>query len=264
MGNLLKKFLNNFEDINEYYNFLVDRTKKMEYVGITNEWLIDNFYLLVEHKTAIFNSKKDILKNKKTIDKMYFCLKDIVSKHGYNISFKLLVKELKKYEKETKKNFLYKDLDVIKDTLIFIYTERLNMLCFEEYNKLIDRENINQIIKNKENSDIKLIDFIREDFDIRKKQHYIFELNTSLRNLGSNSNKLFKELNELLESKQVSLKELINDEYQKKMDNDILISNIFGDLKEFIDFSTEDLYENISKAEKLLLNDKVYDKMTSS
>ena len=59
MTKLLKKFLNNFEDINEYYNFLVDRTKKMEYVGITNEWLIDNFYLLVEHKMAIVENKKN-------------------------------------------------------------------------------------------------------------------------------------------------------------------------------------------------------------
>lgn len=48
MNKIIKKFLNNFENINEYYNFLVDRTKKKEYVGITNEWLIDNFYLLVE------------------------------------------------------------------------------------------------------------------------------------------------------------------------------------------------------------------------
>ena len=115
MTRLLKKFLNNFEDINEYYNFLVDRTKKMEYVGITNEWLIDNFYLLVEHKMGICENKSGINKNRKTYDSLYFWLREMVSKYNYNISFKLLVNELKKYQKDTKKNLGYKELDCVKD-----------------------------------------------------------------------------------------------------------------------------------------------------
>ena len=30
-----------------YYNYLVQKTKDHEYVDITNEWLIDNYYVLV-------------------------------------------------------------------------------------------------------------------------------------------------------------------------------------------------------------------------
>ena len=78
MAKLLKKFLNNFEDINEYYNFLVERTKKLEYVGITNEWLIDNFYLLVEHKSNFIHDKKEISKRLKNIDTLYNAVKSIV------------------------------------------------------------------------------------------------------------------------------------------------------------------------------------------
>ena len=65
MANLVKKFLCDFEDISEYYTYLVDKTKQKEYVGITNEWLIDNFYLLVEHKTNIVHDKKEITKSLK-------------------------------------------------------------------------------------------------------------------------------------------------------------------------------------------------------
>ena len=65
MANLVKKFLTDFEDINDYYMFLVDKTKRREYVGITNEWLIDNFYLLVEHKTNIVHDKKYIIRDLK-------------------------------------------------------------------------------------------------------------------------------------------------------------------------------------------------------
>ena len=77
MANILKKFFNNFENITDYYNFLVDKTKNHEYVEITNEWLIDNYYLLVEHKNEIINSKKLIKKNKKLIkllNLVYFCI----------------------------------------------------------------------------------------------------------------------------------------------------------------------------------------------
>ena len=99
MANIIKKFKSNFEDITEYYNFLVSKTKKHEYVDITNEWLIDNYYLLVEHKNNIENNKKEIKKDIKEIEKNYFFIKNIVHKKNYNVSFKYLVDELKKQQK---------------------------------------------------------------------------------------------------------------------------------------------------------------------
>ena len=134
MTNIIKKFKSNFEDITEYYNFLVSKTKKHEYVDITNEWLIDNYYLLVEHKNNIENNKKEIKKDIKEIEKNYFFIKNIVHKKNYNVSFKYLVDELKKQQKETNCFYSYKELKNIINLLVFIYTERLNLLCREEYN----------------------------------------------------------------------------------------------------------------------------------
>ena len=99
MAKVIKKFLNNFGDITEYYNFLVKKTKEHEYVDITNEWLIDNYYILAEHKNNIMNSKKKIKKDAKIIIKNYQIIKNIVSKKNYNISFKYLIEELKKDQK---------------------------------------------------------------------------------------------------------------------------------------------------------------------
>ena len=78
MAKLNKKLKSNFEYITEYYNFLVEKTKKHEYVDITNEWLIDNYYLLVEHKNNIEHNKKEIKKDIKEIEKNYFFIKNIV------------------------------------------------------------------------------------------------------------------------------------------------------------------------------------------
>ena len=54
-----------FDNINEYYDLLTYKTKNHEYVGIINEWLIDNFYLLVEHKTNFLEDKAKLKKKLK-------------------------------------------------------------------------------------------------------------------------------------------------------------------------------------------------------
>ena len=252
----------NFEDINEYYTFLVDKTKRLEYVGITNEWLIDNFYLLVEHKTNIIHDKKYIVKDLKKNSRIFYCLKDIVSRNNYNISFRLLVSELREYQKQTKVSFSYSELVCVKNFLLFLYTKRLADLCREEYHNLLNKERVSKIIESREDKDIELSNFLEDDFSVQEDSNYIFEINNQLKEIGAKSNRLFKELNELLEEKQISLKEIINNEYQKNIDNDILISNIFGDLKEFFEFTEEDLFKKVSKTEKLLLEDEVYSNMT--
>ena len=260
---IITKFFNDFEVINKYYNYLVAQTKNKEFVGITNEWLIDNFYLLVEHKTNIVHDRKEVNKRKKLIEKMYPILRSIAVSHNYNIDFYMLVNELNKYQKDNEKNFSYKEIESIKDTLVFIYADKLRSLCDNEYSNLLDKEKIIHILKDREDKEVELSHFIKSDFNFNENKYYIFELNNQLSSLGAKSNKLFKELNELLDSRQLSLKEIINEEYQSKIDNNLLISNIFNDLKEFFDFSNESLFKKVSKTEKLLLSDEVYEKMTS-
>lgn len=259
MSRLLKKYFNNFSDITDYYNFLVNKTKNHEYVDITNEWLIDNYYVLVEHKNTIVNSKKEIKKNIKIISKNYNLLKDIVTKKNYNIDFRFLINELKQYQKETKKYFTYKDLQFIVPTLVFIYTERLNNLCRNEYSKVVDKEDVARIIKNKQRPTLE--SFIPDNFDVKNNGHYVFEINNQIYKTENNA-ELFKSLNEYLKENEVSLKNLINDEFQNKINNNVLISNIFNDFNEFFEFSTEELYDKVNKTEKLLNTDPAYKNMT--
>ena len=261
MANLIRKFFNDFNDITEYYNFLVKKTKNHEYVEITNEWLIDNYYLLVEHKNNLLLNKKELQRNSKIIRDNYFILKNIIGKKNYNINFRYLVEELKDIQSETNKIFTYKELSYMIPTMILIYTDRLNSLCREECRKLVNKEAVSNIIKNNENFTLKT--FLPDNLDIATNSNYIFEINNQLHKIGSSSNELFKELNEHLQANNVSIKELINDEYQSKIDNNILISNIFNDLKEINDYSLEKLYEKVSSAEKLLLTDPVYKDMTN-
>lgn len=259
MANIIKKYLKNFDSITNYYYFLVNKTKNYEYVEITNEWLIDNYYILAEHKNNIMSIKKELKKNIKIINSNYYILKNIVNKKNYNASFQYIVEELKRYQKETKKIFTYKELKYLLPTLTIIYTEKLNELCKDEYIKLVDKEDVEKIINNKE--DITLSSFINNNFDLANNFHYIFEINNQLYKIENNS-AVFKELNEYLKENEIILKDIINEEFQNKINNNVLISNIFTDLTKQLEISLEDIYEKISKTEKKLLQDPIYKNMT--
>ena len=259
MKKMMKKFTNSFDNITKYYNFLITKTKKHEYVGIVNEWLIDNYYLLVEHKNELLRTKNKFKKSSKNLNEHYYYLRNIVHKKYYNVDFKYLVEELKKYQKDNNEVYTYKELRIIIPLLIIIYTEKLNKICIEEYKKFSDKEKIESIINKSDRLSLK--SFIDDSFDVKNNINYIYELNNQLYKV-ENNNKIFKELNEYLESNNISIKGIINEELQNKIDNNLVISNIFNNFKEFFEINEEDLFSKVSETEKLFLKDSVYKKMT--
>ena len=58
---------NNFKIITKYYNELVKITKQHYFIGITNEWIVDNYYLIAEKE----NNIKQFYKNKKENQYLY-------------------------------------------------------------------------------------------------------------------------------------------------------------------------------------------------
>lgn len=121
MTKLTRKILKHYANIDKYYNYLINKTKNHEYVGIVNEWLIDNYYIIIEHKNNISNYKKNSIKKFSIIEEYYYYLKNVISKKNYNIDFKLLTEELKKYEKNSDKTLTYKELSNIYLVLLYIY-----------------------------------------------------------------------------------------------------------------------------------------------
>lgn len=51
--------------ITKHYNELIKITKQHYFIGITNEWIIDNYYLLVEKENEIKHFYKKIIYNNK-------------------------------------------------------------------------------------------------------------------------------------------------------------------------------------------------------
>ena len=67
-----------FKYITKFYNKLVNLTKNHLFIGITNEWIVDNYYILVEKNEVIKSFKKNKKKRKYLTDKLNLMLMTIL------------------------------------------------------------------------------------------------------------------------------------------------------------------------------------------
>lgn len=262
MSNIMKKHKKDLSELASYYAFLISKKNNNESIDIANEYLIENYYLLAEARDKIKKQHRKFSKNHKLVKQKYYFLKSLVSNNNYNLSFKCLTEKLIQYQNNTHQSFNYNELFLIFYTLPLIYIEKLNDLCRDEYKKIVDKEDASRIIKSK--NDLVIEEILPPRFDIQKNTYFIFELNNQINKLEDAGNNLFKELNEYLKKNSISLKELINSENQRKIESDILISNIFNGLRLFLNSSLEEIYTKVSKTEKLLRKDPIYKSMDKS
>ena len=115
---------NDFKNISRHYEQLVRITKQHYFVGITNEWIVDNYYLLIKNYSELKHFLKDPKKNNyltKNFD-MTKMLSTILENRNYKIDEDVLINDIKNYgidifvmgsDWENKFNFLKKYCEVI-------------------------------------------------------------------------------------------------------------------------------------------------------
>lgn len=266
---LYSKFLENCKYIEHYYEKLVELTKNHNFVGSTNEWIIDNYYLVVEQK----NSIKKFLKSKKNrndllkYENIYDILLDIFISHNYDLDKATIIKELNNYQNKNNVNFNYVAISLIPIFINVILVEELYLLCKKREEKLDDLTKVNSIISlideaRINNPDVDLKDYVKIDNYLIDHPYYLYNLNANLKEFGETSNDIFARINEFLEKNNINLKDVINDEHKSSINENLLVSNIFNNLRTVSKLKYDDLCNKISKSEKLLLTDSIYKKMT--
>ena len=270
MNKIYSKFLDDCNNIENYYEKLVELTKNHNFVGSTNEWIIDNFYLVVEQR----NSLKRIFKNKKNIKEMLSINEDmhsvlckIFKTHNYSLDKAMLIRELNNYQNKNNVYFSYNTISVVPILISMILIDELNKLCIKREEKLDDLKKVNDIVakidKDRlENPDIDFSNYIKIDEYILDHPYYLYNLNANLKEFGESSNDIFEKLTKYLEENGVELKEVINEEHQSSINDDLLVSNLFNNLRTVTRLKYDDLCNKISKTERLLLTDSVYKSMT--
>ncbi len=96
-----------FKYITKFYNKLVNLTKQHLFIGITNEWIVDNFYLLVEKNDLIKNFKKNKKQKKYLTDKLILMLVTILENRNYKIDENILIDDINNYCKENNIKLIY-------------------------------------------------------------------------------------------------------------------------------------------------------------
>ncbi len=258
---MVERFLKDMNYITKYYEFLVEKTKNLEYVGITNEWLIDNYYLLAEVRKRIVRDNKGIKKRVKLSRYIQKVLESIILKYQYHIDLTTLKDELNSYQKEKQYYFSYAEISFIPYLLLFFHVHKLKELCEIEYRQLLCNKAISNLMEKIENKETTFLEFIKQNPSILKNEEYVFEINSQINTLEENRNITFRQLNLALEMTNRKLKEIINIGYQTRSNQAMLMSTIFNNIKKFLEYDNSKLYEKISYAEKRLLKDTVYRKM---
>ncbi len=233
--------------------------------------MIQKFKILKKYHTSLSNSKFELSNNgtlllenfpllkkpikiSKSNNKLYKVLQDILQNYKYNFSNKILIQELENYQINNNYQFSYNDLYSVKNILEYIFIEKLLILYKEEAANQINKEKIIEFT-NKESLTIN--EMFPDDFNYFKSSYYIYQLNNKLSGKGAKNNKLFKELIEFLKTKNISLKEVVNNQRKKNNDNNLFINQLFLNIKELINLEEEELLK-VSNCEKKLLEYKIY------
>ena len=134
---MVKRFYQDFKFIKNYQEKLITisscEVSEIEKMIIDNFSLINDSYLFV--KESKFNNKEN---------RIFYFLKDVVSKYKYNITIPDLISEFNKYQTEEKIYLSYNDINSIKINLIFLYISKLYDLCLIDKEKLNNRLVINR------------------------------------------------------------------------------------------------------------------------
>lgn len=265
-----KLFQKHYDIIDKHYEYLVNLTKNHIFVGTTNEWIIDNFYLIVETKNNLKRSYKDSKKFKyaktEKVD-MYKIIEDIFVEHNYDVNYRILVKELNNYQNKNEVYFDYQNINVIPSMVGMVIVKRLSELCLVKRKKQEEKQRIRDMMKNIENKhakgeEINLKDYITINETIISNENYLEQLNSELQEYGVLANDIFKELNEELEKKHISIKEIVKKQHKESIENNILIANLFNELRMLSKIDNLTLINKISKTEELLEEDEIYPNMT--
>lgn len=258
---------NDFKNISKHYKQLVKITKQHYFVGITNEWIVDNYYLLIKNKSGLKQFLKDSKQNKyltKNCD-MIKMLSTILENRNYKIDEDILIGDIKNYCKQNNINLIYQEIKIIPVTLLIILIKKISEICTKENEKLKEKQEIDQFIKKmkvafSKNEKVFLTNYIKNDF--YKNNFKIVYLNEKLKDLGNNANIIFKQLNQLLEKNNLSLRKIINDDHLYTTGNNILVSNVFYSIQQASQLEIENLYEKLCPVEKILSKDPCYSSMT--
>ncbi len=258
-----KEFVLNVRKITNYYETLVEETKNKKTVGSTNEWILDNFYVISEQEKIIKYElqAKDILRIKsKRKKQLYDLLYTEFKKLNFHFDFDILFYNLNSYQEEHDDYFSYAEINFLFILFRLILINELSHLSEKLHQKLQKKHQaeklITQIKTMLETSDSSLtLENLMQEEDILKNPFYleqVYMLFNSSENIPEKLNLLF---NEIVKKYDKTLKDLLQQEMDESAADNLLIMNLFVSLKKMTKTEISLFYAKISFTERVLISE---------
>ena len=136
MKSTYKIFKESVKTITQYYMLLVEETKSQRLVGSTNEWVLDNYYMISEQEKVLKVELKGVEHGKGRVDArrvevLWKLLQGYLRKCHYQIDKSLLFRYLSQVQVSQKDYLTYPEVCALLPLLKTILISELAALCTE-------------------------------------------------------------------------------------------------------------------------------------
>ena len=254
MKNLKKEYKRNYYNIKKYYDYLSKYSINNTHVGLINEWILDNYYLLVKREKWINEVLNRNKYNKSTIFKL---INIVLSNNNYKISYSNLFSSINKYQDENDVAFSYEELEYMPEFIYLSLIKKLNDVCSFEFISLKNIEKSNKFIKRL-NDKFDIEKYFEDNKELLSNPNFISNLYNTLSELGNEYDKYLNDFMYILKINNIDLHKNLETSYINEADCTVLISNLFGSIIKLDSINKFIVFEETGKTEKLLLEDKYY------
>ena len=134
MKNIYKEFKNSVKEITRYYMLLVEETRNQRLVGSTNEWVLDNYYMISEQEKVLKEELKGVESGKwkvgsKRVDVLWKLLEGYLRKCHHQVDKKLFFRYLSQVQVKEKDYLSYPEVCALLPLTKAILIKELADLC---------------------------------------------------------------------------------------------------------------------------------------
>ena len=132
MSSIYKQFKKNVKAITDYYMLLVEETKSQRLVGSTNEWVLDNYYMISEQEKVLreeLRSKAFVGIKSKRLDTIENLLMGFLEKNHFEMNKPLLFRYLSQVQVKQNDYLSYPEVCALLPLMKHLLIAQLADLC---------------------------------------------------------------------------------------------------------------------------------------
>ena len=132
MKSIYRQFRESVKTITDYYLLLVEETKSQRLVGSTNEWILDNYYMISEQEKVLkidLQSKSFRKIEGERMQHLEQLLHDFLTRYHYQTDKGMLFDHLTQEQERNNDYFSYPEVCALLPLMKFILIQELAALC---------------------------------------------------------------------------------------------------------------------------------------